>query len=157
MVAKNLKKKYKKRFNQLKKLLTFVQAISLTCDLWQKRNATHFLTLTAHFFDPNHEYVSLIVSFRRFKGQKLSERLKEYIKLELIRLEIEGKVVSITTDSGADIKKATSGDDFGIRIPCLAHKLNLTIKNSLKLWSKQRYYFKISIKSIRFYLKIYKI
>ena len=118
--------------------MTYPQPISLTCDLWQNRNSIHFLTLTAHFFDLNHEFVSLIVSFRRFRGQKLSERLKNFIKSELYRLDITNKIISITTDSGAYIKKATNGDDFGLRVSCLAHKLNLTIKNSSEILVKTK-------------------
>ena len=133
-VMRNLKIKYTERYSSLQKLLSFPEAISLTCDLWQNRNACHFLTITAHFFDPNYDYVSVVVSFRRFKGQHLSSKIKCFIIKELEKLNIDTKVVSITTDSGSGIKKETSRDDFGFRVGCLAHKLNIVVKKVFNFW-----------------------
>lgn len=134
-VAKRLKKNYKEYITNLKLILNQINKIALTSDLWQNRNGTHFLTLTAHFFDLNLEYVSLIISFKRFTGRKLSDKLERFITKELDKLNISDKIVSITTDNGADVKKATSVH-FGTRISCFAHNLNLTVKNSLKFWNK---------------------
>lgn len=40
-------------------------------------------------------------------------------------------------DGGKDIKKAAS--DVNNRFGCCAHKLNLVVKNGLKIWGKSNY------------------
>ena len=46
-------------------------------------------------------------------------------------MNLELKVCSITTDGGTDIKLAAPGSDFGMRISCSAHDINLIVKNVL--------------------------
>ena len=50
---------------------------------------------------------SFVLSFRRFYPRHLSKELKDTIMKELNKLDILSKCVSITTDSGSDIKSAT--------------------------------------------------
>ena len=84
----------------------------------EKKNLQYYLTLTAHFFDCDFNYFSLIIAFRKFVGRHLKERLKAFIENELKSLNISEKISVITTDNVADVKSATSSG-FGIRISCL--------------------------------------
>jgi len=133
-VAKILKYKYKRFFKQLKKLLAKPSHIALTADLWLNRRMIHFLAITAHFLDSKFQPHSIRISFKRFSKQHLAKNIKEFIIKELDKLGISTKIVSITTDCGADIKSATSGSEFGFRTDCLAHDLNNVVKNSLNLF-----------------------
>jgi hypothetical protein len=60
-------------------------------------------------------------------GRHLAKRLKSFIELEINSLELGDKIVSITRDNAADIKKATLSG-FGEPISCIAHNMNLTVK-----------------------------
>ncbi len=102
--------------------------------MWKTRNGYYFACITAHFFDNSYNYTSLVISFRKFSKRHLSQNIETFIKNELEKLEIESKVRAITTDNANDIKSAASKITY--RFPCIAHNLNLIIKNSLKLWGR---------------------
>ncbi|CAF4579472.1 unnamed protein product, partial [Rotaria magnacalcarata] len=65
-------------------------------------------------------------------------RLRRFISNELEKLKIKNKICAITTDNGPDIRAAASTADFGIRLSCVAHDLNLTIKSALWLHKKPK-------------------
>ncbi|CAF3189205.1 unnamed protein product, partial [Rotaria socialis] len=108
--------------------------ISLTTDLWLNSRRNHFIVITAHYLDEYHQHLSDIISFRRFRGRHFSVRLKSFIINEIKKLNIEWKIISITTDSGSDIKAAASSYEFGLKFSCDAHNINQTISTGLALW-----------------------
>lgn len=125
--SKKLKILFKKYKKQLKKTLNSFPFISLTTDVWKRKNGRYFVAITAHFFDDNYNLFSLIIGFRKINGRHLKERLQVFVQNEINQYKIKNKIVSITTDNGADFKSATSSG-FGIRFSCLAHNLSLTLK-----------------------------
>jgi hypothetical protein len=125
---------YKKK---LKCLLDKLSNISVTTDLWKNRRSEYFLSLTGHFFDSELNFHSLILAFRKFNSSHTSQKLKKFIICELKNLGILEKVISITTDNEASIKLACSEvSSTSKRYSCMAHNLNLCIKNGLRLWTK---------------------
>jgi hypothetical protein len=81
------------------------------------------------------DYITLIVSFKKFYKRHFSVNLEKFIIAELDKLGITEKVISITTDSGADIKKAASnlGNNI-LRFSCTAHNINLVVQKSFCMW-----------------------
>ncbi|CAF2033783.1 unnamed protein product [Rotaria magnacalcarata] len=65
-------------------------------------------------------------------------RLRRFISNELEKFKIKNKICAITTDNGPDIRAAALTTDFGIRLSCVAHDLNLTIKSALWLHKKPK-------------------
>lgn len=126
-IARKLNAKYKAYKSKLKETLCSVSDLALTTDMWKNRHLCHFLGLTVHYFNRNFEYVSLIIGFKKFNGRHLSDRLNRFIDNELNKLDIKPLVRGITSDNGADMKKATSSG-FGDRVSCFCHNLNLTLK-----------------------------
>ncbi|CAF3426471.1 unnamed protein product [Rotaria socialis] len=133
-VRKNLDEMYQERRSSLKEKLKNIAHISLTTDLWLNSRRNHFIVITAHYLDEYHQHLSDIISFRRFRGRHFSVRLKPFIINEIKKLNIESKIISITTDSGSDIKAATSSYEFGLRFSCDAHNINQKISIGLGLW-----------------------
>lgn len=124
----------------MRKLFVSINHISVTTDLWKNRSDTHFLCLTAHFLDNKYNLVSVIIGFRRFKQRHTAINIKAFIEKEFDNLGIKDKVKYIVSDNGSDIKKATSNMSNNCkRFSCLAHNLNLAIKNGLLLWNKIGY------------------
>ena len=112
-----------------------VEHIALTTDVWTK-GGTSFICLTGHAFNQKYELVSIVLGFRRLVGQHLGDTLRTYIKYELEQLGIDTKICGTTSDNGSDVKKATRTVEFGIRFWCIAHCLNLVVRNGLALWPK---------------------
>lgn len=101
----------------------------------KNRSNWYHIGITGHFFDKNYRFNSIQIGFRRMFGRHFSDRIKKYISYETKQLNIENKIVSITTDKANDIKKATN-EGFGNRYSCSAHNINLVVKNGLPLWEK---------------------
>lgn len=136
-VVKMVKTNYLAHQQRLKAVLKKVPKVALTTDLWSSRGMTHYMCITAHFFDNRLEYRSIVIGFRKFLGRHLSDKLKNFIQKELRLLEVPlSKIKSITCDNGADIKKACSS--LTTRVPCMAHNLNLVVRNGLRLWPKAK-------------------
>ena len=123
---------------QLRETFKKIEHIALTTEIWMNSRRTHFLFITAHYYDDQMRYSSKVISFRRFHGRHLAVRLKAFITREIEKLNIMTRIVSITSDNGSDIKAATSSYRFGTRYSCTAHNLNLTISTALDLWKKKK-------------------
>ena len=52
---------------------------------------------------------------------------------EINQYKIKNKICSLTIDNGRDINLAANLGSFGTRINCMAHNINLVVKNSLNL------------------------
>ncbi|CAF4551322.1 unnamed protein product, partial [Rotaria magnacalcarata] len=62
-----------------------------------------------HVFTDKYETIPIVLGCRRVIGRHSSTTIERYIEFELKRLSIkQEQLVSITTDNGSDIKKATS-------------------------------------------------
>lgn len=116
---------------------TNVEHIAITTDVWTKRR-TSFICLTGHTFNKKYQLVSVVLGFRRLAGQHLGDTIRSYIRYELDQLGIDAKICGITSDNGSDVKKATGSIEFGHRFWCIAHCLNLVVRNGLALWPKQK-------------------
>jgi hypothetical protein len=135
-VAHILKKMYKEKRSRVREMLRTCKYVSITSDLWKSPTNHHFIVLTAHFLTKKFNYRSICIGFRKIAGQHISAKIRLMIQYELQRYNLLHKVVSITIDNGSDIKKACELGDFGIKLSCLAHNLNLVIKNGLKIFDK---------------------
>ncbi|CAF3065425.1 unnamed protein product [Rotaria socialis] len=122
---------YNEHRRKLRQILANVSDLALTTDIWKDSRNRFFISLTGHYYDQNFKLVSLILSFRLLTGSHIGDRLAKYIKNEIIALNIEQKVRSITTDNAPNIVKAVKKLGMGIHISCMAHNLNLIIKSTL--------------------------
>ncbi len=103
--------------------------------MWKSSRKIHFISITVHTFTNKYEHVPIILGCRRIIGQHLSSTIESYIQYELDRIGVrKDQIISITTDNGSNIKKATSTLKFGQPIRCMAHNLNLVVKKGLCLW-----------------------
>lgn len=138
-VRKRIAALYSSHMNKLRSLLTQLDFIALTTDMWKSSRQVHYISLTAHVFNHKFEAVPIVLTCRHVIGQHLSTSITRYIKYELHRLGIQPhQVISITTDNGSNIKKATSTREFGQPISCAAHNLNLVVKKGLCLWKEPK-------------------
>ncbi|CAF2248458.1 unnamed protein product [Rotaria magnacalcarata] len=134
---KRIQSQYREYINELKQLIPKDRPIAFTTDVWKSPTRDHYICLTAHLFDDEIKPVSILLSFRRLIGRKLSKNLNEYIAYELNRFGLKDCFYAgITTDNGSDIKAATELGEFGPRFLCIAHTLNLVVNHALCIWKK---------------------
>ncbi|CAF2047524.1 unnamed protein product [Rotaria magnacalcarata] len=114
-----------------KKQLSSVLHISLRTEVWKSSNNEFFICLTCHFLISSYANESFILSFRRFDDKHTGQKFRSFINNELQKMNLRLKVSSIATDDDSDIKSATLGTAFGRRLSCVAHNLNLVVKNAL--------------------------
>ncbi|CAF3741681.1 unnamed protein product [Rotaria sp. Silwood1] len=108
-VRQKIAKIYSSYTTKLRSVLSKVDFIALTCDLWRSSKRVHYISLTGHVFNTKYETVPIVLGCRRIIGRHLSTTIERYIEFELKRLNIkQEQLVSITTDNGSEMKKATS-------------------------------------------------
>jgi hypothetical protein len=138
-VRVHLTKLFLKIHDRLRKYFKTIQKISLTCDLWKATTLSHYLTVTGHWFDKSFGYRSTVLAFRIILERHIEKNLKNIIDFELSNIGIaKDKIASITTDNGADIKKAARTGGYGYAISCILHIINSIVQNGLGLWSQRR-------------------
>ncbi|CAF3265381.1 unnamed protein product [Rotaria sp. Silwood2] len=136
-VRRKIAEIYSSYTTKLRSVLSKVDFIALTCDLWRSSKRIHYISLTGHVFTKKYETVPIVLGCRRVIGRHLSTTIERYIQFELQRLNIrQEQLISITTDNGSEMKKAASTLKFGNRISCMAHNLNLVVKHGVCLWQE---------------------
>ena len=110
-------------------------SVNLTTDLWTARNWQGYIDVTCCFLDENfqlHELV-LTVTYVRYPhtADHISDTLLELLDLWMLR----EKVNVITTDNGANMKRAIKNmNEISQNIiwqPCTAHTLQLVVGKGL--------------------------
>ncbi len=136
-IRRRLGLSYHKYRAELRATLASVRAIALTIDMWTKKRTT-FICLTGHAFNNKYESIPLILGFRRLSGPHQANNIKNYILYELQQLDIVDKICAIVSDNVSDIKKAVNDLKLGQRFSCIAHNINLVVKNGFDLWDKPK-------------------
>ncbi len=106
-------------------------SLSLTCDLWTVCNRTGYLGITGSYVDNNFvmNEVTLTVTYVRYPHT--ANHIREVLEYIINEWNLNGKVLSITTDNGSNIKKAVN-DMEGIEwLGCRAHTLQLVVGKGL--------------------------
>ncbi len=108
--------------------------MALSAELVKNARNSYYLCLRGHYYDSNFEYKTLVLSFKRFlNSEKLTEKINSFLHFEINKLKIANKIRSITTDNSELAIKATNNNQFGTRMSCFVHNLDLTILSALSL------------------------
>lgn len=138
-VQRKLSNLYFNKKEEFKIKLATIPSVSLTADMWRSKKNRHYLCITVHFIDELHVSKSHVLSFRKFHGRHTGDKIYSYLFKVIEEFNLKGKVSSITTDNGSNIRLATNGRSlFGERLYCVAHALNRVIHVGLRLWAKSK-------------------
>jgi hypothetical protein len=118
--------------DKLKQFLKTAQSISLTTDLWSSRSKHGYLGLTATWINQNFEIIDVLLEITYFPAPHTAERIANIIKKVIKKWEIEDRVITITTDNGANMVAAIRELAPIERLSCAAHTLQLAIGKGLK-------------------------
>ncbi|CAF1584926.1 unnamed protein product [Adineta ricciae] len=90
--------------------------------------------MTGHYLSNSFELYSTVIDFSHFQERHFSENIMNYIYKKLDRLNVLGRVSTVTCDGASNMTKVF--DTFGAvgRLWCLGQRLHLIVTNALGFW-----------------------
>ncbi|XP_055040058.2 E3 SUMO-protein ligase ZBED1 [Misgurnus anguillicaudatus] len=123
---------YQKHRAKLETDLATVHHFAATTDMWSSRTMEPYLSLTVHFISEEWVLQSHCLQTSYFPNDHTGEFLAAGLKEAFDSWGLsEQKLVAITTDSGANIKKAIELNNW-TRLQCFGHRLHLAIETAMK-------------------------
>ncbi|CAG8453427.1 3191_t:CDS:1 [Scutellospora calospora] len=142
-------------------LSNIISKVALTADFWTSLKMESFLAITIHFIDKNWNLQHFVLDIFQFKGSHTGEIIADKIYNLLEEFEIETKVISLTTDNGANMISAANylqdklnSNNF-CHYRCIAHILNLVVLAGLNNLENPIKKLRKLIKTIRKSTKIF--
>lgn len=125
-----LNNKYNEIRRDVVNMIKDVEHMSITTDIWTSDTNKSFLSVTSHFLFDN------VLSSRTLNAAELPDRhTGEHISQRLENIfcewDIKYRVTTIVADNASNVKSAVEKLQLYNYHPCLAHTLNLTVKESI--------------------------
>ena len=79
--------------------------MAFTLDGWSSPYGSAFLGVTVHYLDENWQLQDLTVGFEHLTGKHTGQALMLTFVRVVERFQLERKIISITTDSGSNIRR----------------------------------------------------
>ncbi|CAK1586462.1 unnamed protein product [Parnassius mnemosyne] len=125
-----LEDKYKICRSEVIGKLQSVEHIALTTDIWSSDSQKSFICVTAHFIN-NSKLHSMVVSTTELSQHHTALNIANALRTTLTEWEIYDKVVTIVTDNASSMKKAVKDYLQKRNHFCVAHTLNLAVKDCI--------------------------
>ncbi|CAG5055123.1 unnamed protein product [Parnassius apollo] len=126
-----LEDKYKICRSEVIGKLQSVEHIALTTDIWNSDSQKSFIIcVTAHFIN-NSKLHSMVVSTTELSQHHTALNIANALRTTLTEWEIYDKVVTIVTDNSSSMKKAVKDYLQKRNHFCVAHTLNLAVKDCI--------------------------
>lgn len=123
-------KHYEKASANLKVLLNDVEYMAATTDIWTSDSNKSYITITGHCLYKD-ELQSLVLATRELPSPHTGEHVAEHSRQIFEEFGILQKIVTIVSDYAANMKKAINQNLQKHHHPCIAHTLNLSVKETL--------------------------
>ncbi|XP_041473674.1 zinc finger BED domain-containing protein 6-like [Lytechinus variegatus] len=120
-------------------LATAMCGVSLTTDMWRSHQNREYMCVTFHWTNQvNNQFIrrQALVSLKEFPEATTAVNIQEHLNEVMAEwLPPRKKLLFSVSDNGANIKRClidAADGDFSLGwVPCAAHCLNLTTRNSL--------------------------
>jgi hypothetical protein len=112
--------------------------LSIALDCWTSPFSQAFMAITGYFIDTDWVYREVLLDFKPIHGAHTGVNLSSVLMETLRRHGIEDRVFGLTTDNASNnktlvdsLQQALSDGIHIIRIPCLAHVIQLSLNQLL--------------------------
>ncbi|XP_055919485.1 E3 SUMO-protein ligase ZBED1-like [Eupeodes corollae] len=129
-IAEMLQESYSIESRCLMQKLQEIEYIALTSDIWTSDSNKCFISITAHYVEQAKMKTS-VISTSELEENHTAENIATKMRKILDEWQIGAKVVSIVTDNAASMKKAVSEILNKRNHYCVAHTLNLAVKDCI--------------------------
>lgn len=116
--------------SKLKSMLNNVNDVSITTDMWTSDSTKSYITVTCHFIYNDNLY-SPVIATREVCESHTGENIASELSYIFNEWNITHKIVTIVSDSGANIKNAINEHLKKYHHPCVAHTLNLSVNDAI--------------------------
>ncbi|GBN64396.1 Zinc finger BED domain-containing protein 1, partial [Araneus ventricosus] len=126
---------YEEAMHKLKEVYSGneIGSVTLTTDCWTSSNGDSFMAVTSHYLNFDMELNSNVLECFLFTESHTSENLAIELKKVADEWNIKDKIVLCVSDNAANITKAIKEILQWRHFGCLAHTINLAVKNSLEV------------------------
>ena len=107
------------------------ETIAWTTDSWTSRATQSYVTITAHFINPEMELCSRVLQTRQLPESHTGEHVGNVLRQA--QQEWACNVSALTTDNAANMKIAAQTAGIPIHIGCFSHTLNLASGRALDI------------------------
>lgn len=117
--------------------------LSISLDCWTSPFQQAFIAVTAYFIDIDWQYREVLLGFEPLYGSHTGLNLSTVVLDLLQKYQIEDRVLAVTTDNASNNGTLISSlqdsiqsldlhpDTMIIRVPCIAHVIQLSLKQLL--------------------------
>ncbi|XP_060847297.1 E3 SUMO-protein ligase ZBED1-like [Rhopalosiphum padi] len=130
LTTKLLPDQYNIIVSKLKSMLNNVNDVSITTDMWTSDSTKSYITVTCHFIYNDNLY-SPVIATREVCESHTGENIASALSYIFNEWNITDKIVTIVSDSGANIKNAINEHLKKYHHPCVAHTLNLSVNDAI--------------------------
>ncbi|CAH1104409.1 unnamed protein product [Psylliodes chrysocephalus] len=123
--------KYEELHIKVTEVLKSAKSVSITTDGWTSINNDSFIAVTAHFIDDNFQIKSVLLEVGVCKFNHTSRHLADDLNRVVSEWGLENKIFLALSDNAANIKKAIIDELKWKHLPCIAHTINLIVKDAL--------------------------
>ncbi|XP_021004027.1 zinc finger BED domain-containing protein 4-like [Parasteatoda tepidariorum] len=110
-----------------------VDSMCLTIDSWTSRNNESYLAVTGHFIDIDFDLKTVLLGCKKYDDSHTASHLAMRIKDLTDAFNVSNKILVCVTDNATNMKNAVTVELKLKHFPCLAHTLNLIVRDALKL------------------------
>jgi hypothetical protein len=112
--------------------------LSIALDCWTSPFNQAFMAITGYFIDDDWQYQEVLLGFEPLHGKHSGANLSTVLLAILEKHNILDRVLAVTTDNASnndtlvsELQKSLSDSTTLIRIPCLAHVIQLSLNDLL--------------------------
>ncbi|CEJ62588.1 hypothetical protein PMG11_11085 [Penicillium brasilianum] len=137
-IRRRLESLVRDRQQRILRMLPAGCKLSIALDCWTSPFSQAFMAITGYFIDADWVYREVLLDFKPIYGAHTGANLSSVLVETLVKHRIEDRVFGLTTDNASNnktlvdsLQQALSDGVLIIRIPCLAHIIQLSLNQLL--------------------------